>query len=190
MVYDLHGGGNCQSKFSIQYGLDILSVQFPDLFDAISLGFPHFLHFIKKLESPALNYVSGDTNGHRRNLKATLAGMSIVLRMSNIGHFALKYDNFMEWNEADCAEKRLASLHGRGGDPTPVWNEQCVRFMNRKVLPLAEECESLLPKGSNLRGLINMNLQKLEALDQGQKPVIPAQDFSGHECQRKNGRSG
>jgi len=173
MLYEMHGGNTCQTSFGIRFGLDLLSDQFQALYDDIVLGFPQFLYLMKKLESPAAFQPPSDTVGHRNGLTDTLAAMAIVLRMTSLAHFALKYDDFIVWNEAAFAEKRLASLAGRGMDPTPVWNEQCVRFIEKKVLPVAEQCEMLLPKGSLLRDSIGSNLREFAALGQAEQEKYP-----------------
>lgn len=163
MIYLMHGGEHCLAKFGFRYGLDILSDRFPDLWDDITLGFPIFLYCMKKLESP-VSHTIDKQNSDRAKLRNTLLAMATVLRMASLGHFALGYKNFTEWNEAAFAELRLANLSDRGSDPTDVWNEQCVRFINAEVLPVAKQCESWMPDVSlNLQETVQINLKTFKA---------------------------
>jgi hypothetical protein len=161
MLYDMHGGDHCQARFSFRHGLDILFDKFPDLYDDIVLGFPSFLYLMKKMESPKIS----SEGGGGMKLKETLAAMSVVLRLANLGHFALENDDFFKWNEAAFAELRLANLANRGSDPTPVWNDQCVRYIQRRVLPLVKEYGQLLPSStsSKMHDAVVANMKNFEA---------------------------
>ncbi|CAB9503005.1 Receptor-type guanylate cyclase gcy [Seminavis robusta] len=164
MVYEMHGGENCQARYGFRYGLDILAEKFPDLYDDLVLGFPTFLYLMKKLESPAKSFKKKST-GDETSIKDTVAAMGIALRLASMGHFAVEPDSFFKWNQAAFAELRLANMGQRGSDPTPVWNDQCVLFIEKNVLPVVKACDSLLPNvtSTTLHDTVASNLKSFES---------------------------
>lgn len=169
MVSEMFGGDKCQIKHSLTHGLDVLASSFPQLYDEIVWGCPRFLHLVRRtalMEDPS-NAFERAMSCHEKSLRQVMAkteaAMALVLKVANLGHFALDEMSFLEWNEAAFAEKRLANLAKRGSDPLPNWHKQCMQFMKGEVLPLVDKCEVLMPKTVCIRDTVALNLKNFEA---------------------------
>ena len=95
--------------------------------------------------------------------------MALLLRVAGLGHFALHEANFVEWNEAAFAEKRLTNLADRGSNPLPNWHSHVTSFVKEQVLPMIEQSERVLPKTTSLQKQVKLNLKSFEA----QREVFP-----------------
>lgn len=100
-----------------------------------------------------------------------------MLRVASLGDFALHEANFVEWNEAAFAEKRLANLANRGSNPLPSWHSHVTSFVKTQVLPLVEQSERVLPKTTSLQKQVTLNLKNFEA----QIEVFPRRICPGAE---------
>jgi hypothetical protein len=172
------------TKQALNHGLDVLMDDFPELYNEIVWRFPQFLHLLRKVALGAVRreplrhtmdtFTKKNSNVSARNVaEQTATAMELVLKMADVGHFAQSYDCFSEWIEADFTEQRLAHTTNNRRSPIhetsvymPQYHSHCTGFFQTTVLPLAEQCEQLLPKslsGGDLTDAVAINLKNFEA---------------------------
>ena len=166
-VVQMHGMKNSQAKYSLSFGLDLLEEEFPDLFRELRWGCPSFLFTIRKaalVRDPTPDFLACmklPIESQQDMAQRTEATLALVMKLADYGHFTLKYGNFKDWTEALFAERRLASLAGRGKNPVATWHDDCIHECQYEVLPLFQLCESTFPGLCRFEESVLSNLKAL-----------------------------
>lgn len=180
-VSQMHGDRNCQAKYSLSFGLDLLEDEFPDLFRELRWGCPSFLYLLRKaalVRDPRADFqacIDLPISTQQDMALRTEATMALVMKLSDLGHYTLKYDNFKEFLEATFAERRLASLAGRGPNPVATWHDDCIWDCKEHVFPLFKLCQSTFPGICRFEESLQSNLKSLlrDSDEEARKGLFP-----------------
>jgi class 3 adenylate cyclase len=100
-ICQIFGSKNCQAKYSLQVGLDILTEEFEDLYNRITHGCPTFLHLVRKTvleSSPSSQYDKQTDNPIGNNNQHCVDGsLSLILHVACLCHVARSPDIFIDW---------------------------------------------------------------------------------------------
>lgn len=199
IVFQMHGRGcggnsNCQAKYSLAFGLDLMEEEFPALFGELRWGCPTFLYLLRKaalVGDPKADFERSmrlPIGMPQHMAQRTEATMALVMKMTDLGYFALQHDNFKRWMDALFAQRRLASLAGRGENPVETWDEDCIGLFNEEVLPLVRLCHTSFPGTGGLEARVVANRTAFEAErdDMVQKGLFPRRRQSETNLRRQS----